>query len=232
MTSNSTLSRVLPGLFIIGIGLVWMLRVAGVMIPDWLFSWEMLLIALGLFLGIKSGFKDWNFLLPLGVGVIFFINDFTDLRLGKFLIPALIILLGMYVIAKNLIKPKNNSGADGFGLSTEHTTTDGVVKIDAFLSGIKKSYDLPEFKGGTINNLLAGVDLNLKNTKVHGTAVLTVSTLLGGVKIWLPDDVQLISEIQAVMGDVDDKRFRASSNPTGTIILRGSAMLGGIEIRS
>ncbi|MFN4298143.1 MAG: LiaF transmembrane domain-containing protein [Thermaurantimonas sp.] len=232
MTSSRSFSGLFPGLLIIAIGIVWMLKVSGIYIPSWLFSWQMLLIIVGLYIGIKSNFMDLNYLIPLVVGVIFILNDYTTLSLGKYLIPVVLIAIGVILLLKTIFKRKSSTAYNELANAIDDVSAEGVVKIDAMLSGIKKSLDLQTFKGGVINCMLANVDLNLRNSVIEGTVLLEVNSLLGSVKIILPHNVKLVSEVQAIMGDVDDKRFYSTTQPSATILLKGSALLGGIAVRN
>src|SRR5688500_14818877 len=66
--------RVLSGLFILAIGVVWLMRESGVQFPGWFFTWPVLLIAIGILGAIKSHFRPGGWIAILVVGGVFFID--------------------------------------------------------------------------------------------------------------------------------------------------------------
>ena len=81
LTSNSGIQsdssgRVLAGLILLAIGAMLIARKMGFYFPDWLFSWEMLLIAIGSFVGAKNNFRLGGWLVPIFIGVLFLFEEF------------------------------------------------------------------------------------------------------------------------------------------------------------
>src|SRR3546814_9106295 len=71
---------VLAGLFVIAIGLVFLADRLGADLPEWLFTWPMILISLGIFAGIKHGFRPGGWLIMLLIGGIFLADRLYDGR--------------------------------------------------------------------------------------------------------------------------------------------------------
>ena len=69
--SNSG-NRVWIGLLFLTVGGLLLAKKVGADIPDWMFSWYMLVIAIGLLIGFKSGFRNAGGLIMIFVGVAFF----------------------------------------------------------------------------------------------------------------------------------------------------------------
>src|ERR1700755_2128670 len=75
--------RIWAGLFLLGIGALLLLDQMGFPLPGWLFSWHVLLIALGLFIGLRHNFRGGAWLILILVGGCFVIQDFyphTEIR--------------------------------------------------------------------------------------------------------------------------------------------------------
>ena len=92
------------GLFLLAIGGLALARSMGVPVPVWLFSWQMLLIAIGLFIGFRKGFRDGGWFVPIIVGGFFLVNEFIlngDLR--RHIWPMIIIVVGVFFI----FRPRN-----------------------------------------------------------------------------------------------------------------------------
>jgi len=89
------------GLVLVLIGAVLLLRQLDFDIPNWIFSWEMILIALGLFLGARENFKPGSWLVLLIIGGAFLADDFVpNLDIRKFIWPALLIGVGLFMILR------------------------------------------------------------------------------------------------------------------------------------
>lgn len=95
-------SKAWLGLLIILIGVLWLLRANGVFIPDWLFSWPMLWVAIGIFTGFASRFHNWLSPILILLGLVFLLRDFIypDMELDKYLWPCLVIAVGIMFLVK------------------------------------------------------------------------------------------------------------------------------------
>ncbi len=76
----------------------------GFPLPDWLFSWHILLVAIGLFLGLRHNFRGGAWLILILVGGSFLIQDFyPKMELRRFIGPCVLIFIGFII----LFRPKN-----------------------------------------------------------------------------------------------------------------------------
>jgi len=90
------------GFIILAVGVLILLRKLDVFYPDWLLSWPMILIAVGVITLVKHEFKSFFGVIILGVGVFFLLDrefDF-DFGLQRFVFPIALILVGIYLITK------------------------------------------------------------------------------------------------------------------------------------
>ncbi len=97
--SNS--GRVWVGVIIIFIGFSLLSRTLGIMnlFPDWLFSWPTWLIVIGLFIGVNSNFKSVPAAILMLIGGFALANRVVHADLSGFFWPAMIILLGFWLIS-------------------------------------------------------------------------------------------------------------------------------------
>lgn len=102
--------RVWGGLFLLFIGAVIFLKQADFFFfPGWIFSWPMILIAVGVYTGIKHNFRGAGWVIPVVIGGIFLVDRFDiGLDLHRFIFPVIIIGIGLMMI----LRPKRN-GMDG-----------------------------------------------------------------------------------------------------------------------
>lgn len=93
--------RVWAGLFLLLVGGVLLLDQMGFPLPDWLFSWHILLIALGVFIGLRHNFRGAGWIILIAVGGIYTIQDYNpDYHLHRFIWPGALILVGLIIILR------------------------------------------------------------------------------------------------------------------------------------
>lgn len=235
--------RILAGLIILGIGVTLFLRKIGYFIPDWVISWKMLLIVIGLFIGFKHGFVRMGWIFPVLIGFAFLIGDiFPNLAFQHFILPAVFIAIGLYMI----FRPKRTSRYcgdyghhhhnkwSGFGSSGPvEGTPDDRVEVTSVFGGIKKNIISKDFKGGEINSVFGGSEINMMQADINGRVELEANQIFGGTKLIIPSIWQVHSEMTAVMGGIEDRRPVAlSTDPNKVLVLKGTCVLGGLEIVS
>src|ERR1700733_9187506 len=108
--------RVWGGLFLLFIGFVFFVKEADFFFfPNWIFSWPMILIAVGVYTGLKHNFRNPGWLIPVVIGGIFLIDRMDiGLDLHRFIFPIIVIGIGLVMI----LRPKhgvNGGGWDNWG---------------------------------------------------------------------------------------------------------------------
>src|SRR5690242_6668323 len=90
------------GVVIIAAGVLWLLMVLGVPLPEWLFTWPVGLIVLGLFTGLGSGFRKLTSYILILIGLVFLAHYsiWPELDVEKYLWPVAIIFIGIAFVVK------------------------------------------------------------------------------------------------------------------------------------
>jgi predicted membrane protein len=251
--------RVWGGLFMLIIGTVLLLKVSGtILFPGWLFTWPVLLIAIGLFSGAKHRFRGIGWLFPLAIGAIFLADDLSpDMQLRPYLWPMLLIAAGLFVI----FRPKHRRcrqgepGDDDFDKDknfrneavivpndSESARTDwqkampdsnDTIDATAVFGSVKKNVLSKTFKGGDITAFMGGAEINLTQADFNGRAAIDCFNMFGGTKLIIPPDWEVQSDVMAIFGGVDDKRPPAAgAAPAKVLYLDGTCIFGGLEIKS
>jgi predicted membrane protein len=98
------------GLILLVIGSVWLLKVVGIIFPEWMWSWPMIFVVLGLIILVKHKFQSGFGFFLLLFGTYFLIeNEFhIPIDIGPYLIPVGLILLGLYIILNRKGNGRNN----------------------------------------------------------------------------------------------------------------------------
>jgi len=238
------------GFFLLIIGAFLLMRAGGVFLPDWLFTWPVLLIAIGIFIGLKHQFRHGGWIIPILIGSIFLIDrELTTVNLRPFIAPIIIISIGLFFILRPKFRRSKNIGREreavpfgervmeesGFE-NNEERFNDKRDLLDAIsvFGGVKKNIMTKNFKGGDIVNFMGGSEINLTQADFNGTIKIDTTNVFGGTKLIVPSNWDIQSEVVAVFGGVDDKRQLTGNpvDPNKLIIIEGFCLFGGIEIRS
>ncbi len=233
------------GLFILIIGGLAMAKSLGVYLPKWLFSWQMFLIGIGLLIGFRSRFKDGGWFIPCIIGIVFLINQHVmmgDLR--KHFWPLILIVVGALLIIRPRkrnwfsFSSKKDSDIEEAEIITpandESYSADDRIDITSIFGGSKKIVLSKNFKGGEMVNVFGGAELDLTQADMTTPARLEVVAVFGGATLIIPSNWAIKSEAFTLFGGISDKRKIAPSTegPTKTIILEGTMVFGGLEIKS
>ncbi|WP_118972439.1 LiaF transmembrane domain-containing protein [Taibaiella koreensis] len=246
----------LGGLVLIVIGVLFLLnripQTAG-LFPHWFFTWPMILIAIGIFTGVKNGFRHMSWLILVLIGCYFMLyeNNLIALNLRPYVLPAGLILLGILVLIKRNRFHKHYDRCHGrrhprgrFGGrhwepvagddDQTNDISDDVISVSSTFGNMERNVFSKNFRGGNISSVFGGCQVNFTQADFQGTAVVDVSVMFGGVDIVIPANWNLKNELSVVFGGIEDRRMMSSTaHESGkTLILKGNVMFGGVEIKS
>lgn len=240
-------SRIVSGLFLVAIGVLLLFYKMGAPIPGWVFTWPVLLIAIGLLIAIKSRFHNPGGFIMILIGTIFFIDQqIPGIQFHNYILPIILIGIGFLF----MLRPRHNNCArsqrrwdrfnkrqevfSGFSKTSESSDNDNAEYLDvnAFFGGIKKNIQSKNFKGGEIVSFMGGCELNFMHADILQPVELEINNVFGGTKLIIPSNWDVKNEISALFGGVEDKRNFTNNTPDSTkrIRLTGACVFGGIEV--
>jgi len=256
---RKTHGRVWMGFMLLLVGVLLFLKNANLTIfPDWLFSWPCLIILVGLISGLKHRFRGGFWLILLLIGGFSLINELNPgYDLQRYEWPAIFVLLGILFILRPRGRSRrwrsreaywaqcqNNSSyayAPKEPFNKEALTEEPVpgdrhdfVDVTAVFGEVKKNVMTKSFKGGDIVSFMGGSKIDMSQADFQGRVRIDVTNIFGGTKLIVPPTWDVQSDVTAVFGGVDDKR-KVDGLPvdsTRVLILDGTCLFGGIEIRS
>lgn len=236
-SKGSNNSRVLAGLLLLVIGVLFFLKQAGLAIfPYWLFTWPVFLIALGVFIGVKSNFRGAGWIVLLIIGSFFLLDDILNLyELRRYLVPAILVGVGLMLILRpKKFRPwqgggggwknEGNARPGGTGFYASPTGAETTAsqfadpatdpfssfeeKLDAaaVFGAVKKNIFSKNFKGGEAVAVFGGCEIDLSKADINGTVKVEVTAVMGGIKLIVPSHWTIKQEVAAVFGGVEDKR--------------------------
>ncbi len=242
--------RVFGGIILIGAGAALLLRNSGFPLPYWLFSWPVILILVGIYSGIKHNFTNKGWLVLIALGTFVLLDDVVpDLTLAPYFWP--IAIIGFVILF--IVRPEKNKllnpdtekknpdmnatsnawkEAPGTNYSTETAET---IRLSSVFSSTQRNIVSKNFQGGKVTCVFGGADVDLTQADIEGRVEVKFEIAFGGAKIIVPPHWTVHNEIEGVFHGVEDERKYNSSigvNPGKVLVLKGSVVFGGVDIRS
>ncbi|MEO5893998.1 MAG: DUF5668 domain-containing protein [Ferruginibacter sp.] len=247
---NKEGGRVIAGLILVGVGAALLLRNTGFEMPGWLFSWPMILILVGIYIGVKSNFRNNAWYILILIGSYFLVSRFIpSLGLQPFFWPIVIIALGVIFILRpgkgkwpespddtDYKKWENLPGASmQYGSSTASVESGDFINVRSVFSGINKNIVSKNFQGGRISCVFGGSEIDLTQADINGRVLIKLDIAFGGAKLVVPPNWAIQNDTDGAFHGFEDKRSfnpSANINPDKVLILKGSVVFGGVEIKS
>jgi predicted membrane protein len=245
--------RVMGGLVLVLIGVALLAyKMNAIFLPHWVFSWQMLLIVIGLFIGFKHSFRKPAWIVLVVIGGVFLIDELVPgISLRNYFWPILIIGIGLWVILKPKrdMRPRFASGSPtmpSYGAGNNEPTTENAfagnatnyshdyIDSTAIFAGVKRNVISKNFKGGEVVSVFGGNEINLTQADMQHPIVLDTVQVFGGTTLIVPPHWEVKSEVVAILGGVSDKRMMLPGgyDPNKVLIIKGTALFGGLDIKS
>jgi predicted membrane protein len=215
-------------------------------IPDWVFTWPILVIGIGLLIGLQHRFRTFIWIIPVIWGVFGLISQQRpELHLHDYTWPLILILLGAFFIARRnkfhqfgrrreeQWRRVRDRGMQ-FDYDTVETTDGEWLDTTAVFGSTKKVVLSKNFKGGDITCFMGGAEIDLTKADIQGKVMLDTTAVFGGIKLIVPPHWDVKVQTTAVFGGIEDKRpvQETKTDTNKVLVLDGAAVFGGIEIKS
>lgn len=242
-------SRIWVALTLMAVGAALLLQQLGFPLPYWLFTWPMLLIVIGIFMGFNHGFRGGAWAIMIIIGGFFLIDDLLPgVSFHRFVWPFVILAIGLMILVrprkrdwrhwddwKQNLKDSGQWKQDWKENISQQKNFSPENYIDAttVFGGVHKTIVSKDFKGGDITVFMGGAEINLSQADINGVAVLDITQVMGGTKLIVPAHWEVRSQMTSVFGNIEDKRNESKvTNPEKVLVVDGTSVFGGIEIRN
>lgn len=230
------------GLILLSIGSLLLARQVGADLPSWLFTWPMILVVVGVFVGIKTRFRDFGWLIIVAIGVFFLIDKMqVDISIRQFFLPvvilgagALVLMSGLFGRSRSVTHEASIDPADRKPLDiTPGAFKEDVMEVVSVFGSTVRVVLSKNFKGGEVITVFGSSEINLSNADFTGKLVLEVVQVFGGTKLIIPPHWEVQTQTAAVFGGIEDKRsMQRTGDPEKVLVLEGVTFFGGVTITS
>ena len=248
--SHIKISSIVFGLLILAAGVLLFAFNAGMLPVEYksvVFSWQMILIAIG-FISLFS-YRGWFWGLVLVLlGGFFLLPKIPDIDFDRQnILPVILTVAGIAILFKVLFRRKNDA-QNGIFLSIGHHSENdikqysgkrkghkpGYIDRNFVFGGGKEEWNIKNFKGGEVNCVFGGIELDLSEAQLaEGVHHLELNSVFGGIVIYVPVDWQIEINRTHVFGAFVDNRptpnFEVDENRM--LIIEANAVFGGGEIK-
>ena len=220
--------RLVAGALLIFFGIIFTLDNMGVLdAGDVLSWWPVILIAVGALKVIQpphEGHRKLGYvLIALGVFFQLQILGLTHMRSAW---PFVLVVIGGFLVWRAL------------GRSAGPPTAESSSQLSEFavMGGVHRVVESSDFRGGEATAIMGAVELDLRGSTIATSpAVIDVFALWGGIEITVPPEWKVDVKAMPILGGLENKArstVRDSSVPTQELVIRGTAIMGGIEIKN
>ena len=228
---DGTQHGIVWGAVICAIGIILLLDHLGVVSARQLWRfWPMLIVVAGIVNFTQRGKRPWGAFLIV-VGTLFQLDSLAIIRFHwSDLWPLAIIAAGLMMIwgsieSRRLGAPVAADGQTGMNAA-------------AIFGGIERRISVRDFRWGRASSVFGGMELDFHDADIDGNeAVLEVNCIFGGAEIRVPETWRVESRSQTLFGGYTDETrvaptLDANAPPRKTLIITGTILFGGVEIKN
>ncbi len=222
------------GLMIIGVGIIFMLDNFDILYAgDIMRYWPAILVVYGVSKISQarngSGQLFGWIITIIGSAMLLDRLDFINFRIHDWW-PVILIIIGVNFLRGSWRRKKSLAEHPFMDTAVD---SDSYIRNTAFMSGVKRIITSKEFRGGEISSLMGGCEIDLREAEMKDNeAHLDVNIIMGGVEIRVPLGWAVVVEATPIMGGVEDRTYTAKEGTPKRLILTGSIIMGGVEVKN
>jgi hypothetical protein len=243
--------RYVPAIVLIGVGLIFFLNNMHILMArDVLRYWPAIFIAVGIVQLVDSAYPAGRIAggAFVGVGSILLARNLGylgDIRIHD-LWPLILIGAGVLMLVN-----RTGWGRSGIFIGVSHLSEHqrerfrrfrdrpyipGMLNEYAVFGGGKRKVNTYDFKGGHVDAVFGGFEIDLRDTLMEGdSAVLEANAVFGGIEIRIPITWSAVVQGVGVFGGYQDETTQPNAtlipNPK-RLIVKGAAVFGGVEVKN
>jgi predicted membrane protein len=246
------------GVFLVLMGVVLTLDQLGVVQANHVLRfWPAALIILGLVTLQRERRSAVRALVLIVVGGWLLLNTLglVSLQLWEFIWPLVLVLIGARIMMRNdgsrfnappgqpsgpsaavdpaaAAAPADPAAAGGTAPGPTNGTDMTHASLFALLGSGKRRWGKTVFRSAEATAVMGGCELDLRDALLASAepAIVDVFVIMGGINLFVPPNWTVSQEVVPLLGGVHDKTRSVPTSPGQHLIVRGTVVMGGIEI--
>ena len=89
-----------------------------------------------------------------------------------------------------------------------------------------------QFRGGDYTAVMGGCEVDLRQATIEGEATIDAFAFWGGIEIKVPKTFTVDSRVTALLGGFSDRTDHSEADPDQRLIVRGMALMGGVDVKN
>jgi predicted membrane protein len=220
---ENPLARLVTGVAVLAAGIIfWLDQIGRIDAGDYIRWWPLILIAYGL--ATLAYQRSLGGVVPIIFGLLFLppMAFLPHLRFSQILgaWPLLISAAGVTLIAQAL-RP-----------AVKDRSREGTFRAIAVMAGSGRKIGAGTLSGGDVIAVMGGCEIDLTAAAINREATIDVLAFWGGIEIVVPVGWHVENRVAPILGAFTDRTAEPIVTTGPALIVRGSAIMGGIEVRN
>jgi hypothetical protein len=226
---NPFTPRLVLGFGILAFGVLLLLDNLDVIEAKHLIRYLIPSVLLGIGASVLAQKSGWGWLwVAAGGWILLDALDVIDLDFWEVFFPLALVAVGFVMVTRGA---RGSAACSSSSVLDRESTTNAF----AFMSGNVRKNDSEAYRGGDLLAFMGGVELDLRQAKATPEgAVIDAFTMWGGIEIKVPEGWRVVSEVVPLLGGFEDNT-KPPADPAsvqGRLVIRGVAIMGGIEVKN
>src|SRR5690606_11480758 len=138
-----------------------------------------------------------------------------------------------YASAEGVARDPGDTSAAAPPGTDDRVDSSATFRELAVLGNIERRNVSQTFRGGEVTAIMGAVEIDLRECRMAGNeAYVDLLAIMGGVELRIPKGWAVESRMSALLAGLDDRSEPPVVPGAPRLVLRGTAFLGGIEIRN
>jgi predicted membrane protein len=190
--------------------------------------WPVIFIVFGVVRILNSshrGGRFWGVVFTF-IGAVLLIRELGVTYIGLHeLWPLILVLLGLSMLLGGTVRGKISAAMNS--PQDSHST----INAFAVLGGVQQSNNSQDFRGGESSAIMGGCEIDLRQASIQGDeAVISTFAMWGGIKIKVPPTWNVNVQGVPFLGGFDDKSVKPTDPSAKRLVVKGTAIMGGVEV--
>jgi len=237
--------RTIAGLILVALCVVFTLDNFGVIEAGEIFRyWPLILVAAGLAKLAHARLAEQRFagVILTAAGVALLLRNFHVISFHvRDVWPIFLVFGGGFLVWGSLrARDRASERASGAAVPAAQAAGGTVLNEFAVMGGGERVVRDPDFRGGEVTAIMGGFEIDLRLAGITGdSAEIEIFTLWGGVDLKVPEEWNVVVQGVPILGAFSNSARGGGAmhgSPPGaqrkTLIVRGTVIMGGVEIKN